>query len=250
VEEADYTPPIVAGVAPLSAVNIAKLRMFSEQQRNKEIADMRSNRPKLYAVMKSHISSASWSLIKQHIDFAGNEASRDPHILWKIIQLTHLTQRSGGNAAMRIIDRSTTANAFAALRQQQNEAISTFKDKFDEWLLVMDAAGIPAMPDEIQSVEFLEKLDPRRFGVMNAELKNGVRNGHPYPDTLQAAWDIASNWLTASPFTGNKGEYQSVFFADELCLVTSAKNEEQSDSKSRKRKKKTVIPCHWNKGSC
>ena len=216
VTAADYTPLYAVDAEHVSATVLGRLREGAEIARNKQVSTLKANRPKLYATMKKSISSSSGELIKQHADFAGNEASKDPHELWRIILATHLTERNGQSAAMRLIDKSNAENAFLAFRQRSFESISTFKNKFDEHLLVLTAAGFAEIPEEEKAVKFLEKLDMQRYGYMTAELMNGVRKGQPYPDTLHKAWDISSNWVRSGVASSSgDNSFHSVFLADD-----------------------------------
>ena len=45
---------------------------------------------------------------------------------------------------------------------------------------------------------FLSKLDPNRYAAMLAQLTNDATLGRAFPQTLHAAWSIASGWKKAS----------------------------------------------------
>ena len=114
----DYTPLYAEGAEHVNAAVLGRLREGAEIARNKQVSALKANKPKLYATMKKNISSSSWELIRQHANFSGNEASKDPHELWRIILATHLTERNGQSAAMKLIEKSNVERAFSMFRQK------------------------------------------------------------------------------------------------------------------------------------
>ena len=218
VREADYAPLIDPNEAlpDMTPAALGRLREKAEEDRNKDVRQLRKDRPKLFALMHKNISIGSWEIIRQSVGFAENEAEKDPHVLWRIILRTHLTAIQGQNATMRRMDKSNVENSFAIMRQRSNEYISAFKQRFDDALTTLVSAGVDEMDDATQAVKFLEKLDDSRYGSMNAQLKNGARLGHEYPANLHAAWDTAANWLVTNPRRndGDAHSHQSVFLAD------------------------------------
>ena len=57
----------------------------------------------------------------------------------------------------------------------------------------------------------LDKLDPQRYAGMLAHLTNDATLGRALPQTLHAAWSIASGWKSASTKIAGGSDMQSVF---------------------------------------
>ena len=58
---------------------------------------------------------------------------------------------------------------------------------------------------------FLSKLDPYRYATMLAQLTNYAILGRPFPQTLHAAWSVASGFDTVNIKIAASSDMQSVF---------------------------------------
>ena len=58
---------------------------------------------------------------------------------------------------------------------------------------------------------FLSKLDPYRYATMLAQLTNDATLGRAFPQTLHAAWSVASGWKTANVKIAGGSDMHSVF---------------------------------------
>jgi hypothetical protein len=108
---------------------------------------------------------------------------------------------------------------FARLRQKHGVSIGVFKQEYDELKATLIGAGVPAMPDAEDAMEFLSKLDMVRYGEMFSFLTNRAHLGESFPATLHDARQVASKWTVSGPVGGKmdaSGELLSVFtLADE-----------------------------------
>jgi hypothetical protein len=212
----DYTPTLAAGMDQIPAAGLNRLRERAEMDRNKVVAGLRDMRPKLYATIKKSISTGSWATIMHHPDFSANESDKDPHGLWKIILLTHLTAVDGDDPDMKVHNQNAIEKKFAALKQEPTDTLSDFKVRFDGVVKVMAATGCAKKTEASLAAIFLDKLDARKFGQMNVDLRNGMHMGIKYPKTMFDAWVVASTRLTAGGEADSRAaNYQSVFLADD-----------------------------------
>jgi hypothetical protein len=108
---------------------------------------------------------------------------------------------------------------FARLRQKHGVSIGVFKQEYDELKATLIGAGVPAMPDAEDAMEFLSKLDMVRYGEMFSFLTNRAHLGESFPATLHDAWQVASKCTVSGPVGGKidaSGELLSIFaLADE-----------------------------------
>ena len=242
VREEDYTPPVIIGdpnpMPVLSAAVLLHLREKAEEERNKEVRQLRRDRPRLFSMMQENISFRSWETIRQSVGFAANEAAKDPHVLWGIIIRTHLTQIQGGNATLRMMDRSKVENDFSVLRQRNKEHITGFKLRFDQMLETLIAAGVDPLNDATKAIKFLEKLDKDVFWAMNDQLTNAARQGLGYPPDLHTAWDIASNYLMSNPkLLGGGGNNDTNANPHSVYLADAQMNKDRDSGKKKGKEK-------------
>ncbi len=64
---------------------------------------------------------------------------------------------------------------------------------------ILVGLGVEAKPQSQLSIVFLRKLDPKRFGEMYHQLLNNSSAGVAMPVTVQAAYNIATNWKIKDP---------------------------------------------------
>ena len=72
-------------------------------------------------------------------------------------------------------------------------------------------AGVPITAQPELAMLFLDKLDPQRYAGMLAHLTNDATLGRALPQTLHAAWSIASGWKSASTKIAGGSDMKSVF---------------------------------------
>ena len=206
---ADYTP---GGEGPaMSAANIQLLRVDAEKARRKEIVLLKQNLPKMYAKLLLAISVESMEEIRNHASFEATDLLQDANALWRIIE-THLTAVHGGEAGRKALDTHKLKCDFAELKMKKH-TLADFKTLYTESLLTLLAAGVAKPTEAEQAIDFIGRLDKSRYGAMQDSLMNATIMGHPYPETLHAAWRIASDWIGAESVSKSDGETTAVFTA-------------------------------------
>ena len=91
--------------------------------------------------------------------------------------------------------------------------LSTFKTRFDRQIQAGEGAGVAEVTESKRAIEFISKLDPRRYGNMSSKMRNDALRNFPdaYPTTLAAAYRVASGWHgTTTPATSEIAQ-ESVF---------------------------------------
>lgn len=216
VQPADYMPALAAdGEDPLPALTaaaVASLRLESEKGRNKAIAKLKDEAPKLFATLWATLSLESIEEIRQHEDYLQADLEQNPNSLWAIIVETHVTAIHGAGPEMRELEIVTLKAKLNTIRQRPNMTIGEFKKEFDDQIEIISGAGVEPPPQPELAILFLTKLDPSRYAPMMAQLTNDATLGRPFPQTLHAAWTIASGWKGAT-YKGQHsgGEMHSVF---------------------------------------
>jgi hypothetical protein len=156
-----------------------------------------------------------------HPEFEAADLAKDANVLWRIITETHLTAVHGVSDSMRVFDQMSLRTRFARLRQKHGVSIGVFKQEYDELKVTLIGAGVPAMPDAEDAMEFLSKLDMVRYGEMFSFLTNRAHLGESFPATLHDAWQVASKWTVSGSGDG-KMDASGELISGELLVFTLA----------------------------
>jgi Zinc knuckle len=150
---------------------------------------------------------------------------------------------------MRELNVSEQESRYAALKQGDREYVSTFKQRFDHQVQANEGVGIPDITESKRALDFINKLDPRRYRGMHSQMRNLAVRGRKdaYPATLAEAFRTASGWTNEDSGGGIQTENNSAFLAD-TCFVTKTKDPEKGSDKlagSRfKKKPQSEVTCY------
>ena len=89
VQRKDYTPPVGTGLAPLRPIQLKKLRLTAEEDRNGREQKLVDNMPKLYATLWDSILVESQEIIRVQSGFEAVDMEQDLNLLFVIIRETH-----------------------------------------------------------------------------------------------------------------------------------------------------------------
>lgn len=205
--DVDYAPqmpeplPGEAAHPPLTAVIIGKLRENAFEGRRREMAKQRADERTIWPMMWCKMSAASQSKVREDPQFEDAYLNLDCIRLWDFIRRSHLTHVFGDADPMREVNIQDQEQRYSALRQGEKEYITTFKLRFDNQLKAMQGAGIADVTETKRALEFISKLDTRRYGRMMSQMRNDALRSvaDAYPPTLAAAFRIASGWTNTEP---------------------------------------------------
>jgi hypothetical protein len=220
--EADYIPIIPdveegeAPHAPLTQALQTKLREGAFEGRRKAVEKQKSDERMIWPLMWKLMSAASQSKVREDPDFEDAFLHLDCIRLWDFIRRSHLTHIFGNGDPMREVNIGEQESRYAALKQGDREYLSTFKTRFDSQIQAGEGAGVAEVTESKRAIEFISKLDPRRYGNMSSKMRNDALRNVPdaYPTTLAAAYRVASGWVnehgTTTPATSEIAQ-ESVF---------------------------------------
>lgn len=195
-----------------------------EKLRLKEMSALKTNMPKFYASIYETLSPSSVEVVKAHKNFEDADLKRDGNTLWTIIVETHCSNISG--SAMTEFDKARMESDFALLCQGDKESISGFKSRFDEMLDLLKHAKCTARTEDQLSVQFLTKLDKRRYGSMLTALNNQHLLGADIPNTLDKAYRVANKWKVEQVVDAQGENLESVLIsADEVTSPGASKRQ-------------------------
>ena len=230
---------------------LSKVREGAHESRRKAVLSIEDNEKKIYPMMWMRMSPASQSRVREEEGFEEVRLTLDCVSLWGFIRATHLTHIFGAGDPMKEVNCLEQEIRFSSMRQGEREFISTFKTRFDNQVRANEGSGVPRLTDRKLALEFIMKLDPKRYKRMLSQMRNDSLRNDPdaYPSTLASAFRIASGWTNDDPSSGSYGlENNSAYLAD-TCFVTKAKDPEKGsgvktpggDSGSKSKKKSEVL---------
>lgn len=254
VIEADYVPDVEEGAAPVPAAIINKLREGAFEGRRRAVALQKADEQKIWSIMWGKMSPASQCKVEECDGYESALLSRDCVLLWDFIRRTHLTHIYGDGDPMVQVNIQEQETRYAELRQGEKEFISSFKVRFDNQVKNNTGAGVAAITDSKRALDFLCKLDPRRYRSMLAKMRNNALSmeENAYPQTLSAAYRIASGWINEDDRGSSNSESHSAFVSENSKHSTPSKQKastitsNDSDERTRvesKLKRTSKITC-------
>ena len=196
--EEDYVvvnPPVAEGEAPypaITAASIAKLRDSCLEGRRRQIAKQDEHERKIWPMMWSKMSIASQNKVSEQPDFREANIDLDSVLLWEFIRNTHLTNIFGEGANMEDCNKMEQLSRFEVLKQGEKKNINVLKLRYDNQIKANEGVGIEPIIDSLRAMEFICRLDSRRYKVMIAAMRWDAIRGHEdaFPPTLSAAYPL------------------------------------------------------------
>ena len=209
---------------------IAKMRENAYEARRKKIELQELNLTKLWPFVTNQMSSASLAKVREFPGFEEAKVSRDVVKLWGFIRRSHLTHVFGPSDNMRAVNINDQLVRFSNMRQGDREYISDFKTRYDNQVKANEGVGIVNDDESLVAVDFLSKLDPRRFtGMLTVLRNNAAINVSSYPTTLAGAYRSASTWTSDGLIPATR-ENHSAFVTDKA----SGKSKDSTKDKPKK----------------
>ena len=182
---------------------MVKLRELAFEGRRKEIAQITKDQRLIFPMMWVRMSAASQSKVREDVLFKEAKQNLDCISLWDIIRRSHLTHTFGIGDPMRELNVSEQESRYANLKQGEREYVSTFKQRFDYQVQANEGVGIAEITESKRALDFINKLDPKRYRGMHSQMRNLAVRGRPdaYPATLAEAYRTASVWKAGPEFS-------------------------------------------------
>ena len=230
-------PPLVPIV--YSEALIDKLRAGAFEGRRKAVEAQRTDEQKLWSLMWSRMSPGSKSKVREEPEFESCRLRLDSVQLWEFIRRSHLTHIYGDS--MRAVNIHEQTLRYNYLRQGEREYIGDFKTRFDNQVLANKGVGMTEVEGPIRAIDFLSKLDPKRYtGMLTFMRNNAVQNiPNSYPSTLAGAYRVASSWTNAGGMVPLGAEQHSAFLTDNLPATKEKVPGKGSKDKTGSTKKKS-----------
>lgn len=246
--EADYLPPVEEGGAAITVALTTKLREGAYEGRRRAVAQQKVDEQKIWSIMWGKMSPASQSKVQESEGYEAALLARDCVLLWEFVRRTHLTHIYGDGDPMVQVNVQEQESRYADLRQADREYLSSFKLRFDNQVKANAGAGVAAITDSKRALDFICKLDPKRYRSMLAKMRNSALNmeENAYPQSLSAAYRIASGWINEDRgFNVPPDTHSAFIFENESTPPTEKSPTTKADKKTNlKAKKASNIVCY------
>jgi Zinc knuckle len=232
-EQPEAVPaPVLPEATQVALIN--KLREGAYEARRKRQEAALLGLRKMWSKTWVRMSPQSQSKVREEPGFERAYLELDSIKLWTYIRKSHLTHIFGEDDEMSAANIHDQASRYHNLRQGDKEYISEFKIRFDHQVQSNKGVGIPEISDRLRAMDFIGKLDFKRYNGMLTSMRNCACQNLPgsYPKTLSAAYRTASTWTRDGLLVPMGAESHSAFLADTAFVVTKGKD--PKDSKSLK----------------
>jgi hypothetical protein len=219
-EVTDEAP--LAGVEPaVSAALINKLREKAYENRQRLVEKRNMDERLLFPFTWSHMSMESQSKVMEDPDFERMYAELDSVKLWNTIRRSHLTHIFGDDDEMSYVNIHDQSVKYSYLRQGEKQSITSFKKEFDEHVKACEGVGIPDIAPQLRAMDFIGKLDPKRFSSMLTFMRNAASHDMPgaYPKNVAAAFRTASTWVREGSTVPIASHTHTAFLAESESLT-------------------------------
>ena len=191
--------------ATIAAIQKAMLHA-DVSERQKEVARVKNDKPKLYSLLLQYLSAESLAQVMKHPGFKVETDVNDPLKLWLAIKVTH---RAGADAVNAIEQKTETRNALNDCKQGLEEQLHLF---YKRWKNAYDAykdAGNTELAEEDRASGFLSALNTSLYYAMKAELHNDAIRGIAMPKTVADMYHHAARYVI--PRKETKSTYGAAF---------------------------------------
>jgi hypothetical protein len=190
------TEPTVE-VSKASKALIAKMREDAYEARRKKVELQELNLTKMWPYITYQMSPSSLAKVREFPGYEEAKVSRDVVKLWGFIRRSHLTHVHGSSDKLRAVNINDQLRKFNNMRQGDREGTPEIKSRYDNQVKANEGVGVVNDDDSLVAVDFLSKLDPKRFTSLLTALRNNAAIGaSSYPTTLTGAYRAASTWTT------------------------------------------------------
>jgi hypothetical protein len=133
-------------------------------------------------------------LQKQEAAYEIYDSAKDIIALLDAIWSSHMLAATG----CTIVDKIAAENAFSHLRQQGDETVHQYLQRYKDSIDRMSKVGVTVPPAEELAVRFLQSLSRDKFGVMMADMANRylINPIDAYPKDIASAAEFASKYST------------------------------------------------------
>jgi hypothetical protein len=163
----------------------------------KEIDKVRADRPRLYGLIKQHMSAESRDEVAQQPDYADWHAEKDPEKLWQVIVKTH---KVDSTSHVTEVMEPTARKAYQGIRIGTFETLTMYSERFHEtyraYKVIESATNPVDVKDEVQAMDFFHSLDNQCYAAFKTSMIYGwATTAVKAPKTPNELYHLAGSWI-------------------------------------------------------
>lgn len=169
------------------------------------------------------------------LTYANFKLTHDPLMLWRLIEVTH----AGSTTGSAVADAVHAYLLHAKLQQGKSETTDSFKERTDNALVTMTAAGLPLPAPILQAALYVNALDVDRYATLQSELANDEAKGlRTRPKNLAEAHNMAMKRMNVVTRHANfeGGTSQQAVFVHNAASPTDPGNGRRGRNGNNKKK--------------
>ena len=199
--------------------------------RQKRIKEMQNDYLAIFYVLWGNMSIESRAKV-QEASVGFEEKERNVYHLWYAILESHRT--AGGQDV--IYKKYQARNEYRRIHMYGGELVASFKARFDQVLETLRSVDQELPSDQELAIDFIEKLDPKRFTHFKVELANQVNNKIiNFPENVTELVRRINVWqevVYQSNDNDNKRHMKIVHPGDRAAFSTKVKNNSEEKNKN------------------
>jgi hypothetical protein len=194
----EFNPTLPPGMT-LSTKQRESLEVEMVKEYNKQV----ENRPKLYGLIRQHMSLESKDEVAKEKDYEKWRADTDPEKLWQAIEKTHKVDSASNVDEVKVM---ASRKAYQNIKQGSFETLAQYSEWFREtYRAFQDSTSTDVSVEEAdQAMDFFYGLDPVKYGIFKTNMINGWTTGaFKPPASVNDIYRVAGNW--AKPMSKLEG---------------------------------------------
>lgn len=210
-------PPVSIEDLSISQPGITErmlLRAFETRliARDARIESIRREQLKIFGVILQTITPEGLDVVMRRPEWPPLEVSRDPLLLRRLIVATHSVMSDTNTPE---IAKQEARDDYYGYRQGQFSSLLKYVQGYKQRVKNMEYCGCTYIPSNTeQAMDFIRGLDDDRYGALKTQLTNEesmrvARGGvlvSAYPNTLETAVSMVSQWVPSNQRNYSKGE--------------------------------------------
>ena len=188
---------------------------------------MKKNRPKLYGMIRQHLSAESKDEIKGETDYEEWHKRKDPEKLWQAIEKTH---KVDSISTVTEVIQLTACKAYQGMNQGPYETLVSFSERFHNTYKSNEDNGNEKVLPNVQAMDFFHVLEGNKYGNFKASMLNSWAAKACKPLlTVNEIYRLAGAWVKT--MTGkNESGTASTFMTN----IENAKKKGNGNKKTQK----------------
>jgi hypothetical protein len=239
IEQEKYYVPVLDlpdyNAMGISAANIDFMKNEAMKELAKEVGKMSRDKPKLYGLIRQHMSVDSRDEVSQQPNYAVWHVEKDPEQLWQVIVRTHKV-----DCVSNVTEVMTLAarKAYQNIKQGAFEGLSLYSERFHETYRAYKATDSTSNPvvvkEEIQAMDFFHGLDNGRYGAFKTSMLNGwATKAVKPPKMANEIYRLAGSWVKQPTRTDGGGYAATYMTIEEEAKIRAKKANPKKPGKDK-----------------